>query len=65
MVSHGKNVMGFDGSEVDGTKSRPRKMTFKELVTFRLNPLVTITKMSTYNALSRQNDTQAKAADLT
>ena len=35
MVSHGKIVMGFDGSEVDGTKDRPRKMTTRELVTFR------------------------------
>ena len=29
--------MGFDGSDGDGTKSRPRKMTFKEHVTFRRN----------------------------
>lgn len=29
--------MRFDGSEVDGTKDRLRKMTFKELVTFRRN----------------------------
>ena len=29
--------MRFDGLDGDGTKDRPRKMTFKELVTFRRN----------------------------
>ena len=33
--------MRFDGLDGDGTKNRPRKVTSKELVTFRLNPLVT------------------------
>ena len=34
---HGERVMRFDGLDGDGTKDRLRKMTFKELVTFRRN----------------------------
>ena len=34
---HGEEETGFDGSDGDGTKDRLRKMTFKELVTFRRN----------------------------